>query len=47
MAFTIGEFHDLIELLEQHPEGRADLRPRVLTEEVLGLPQVVRELAEA
>jgi hypothetical protein len=38
MAFTVREFHDLIELLEQHPEWRADLRRLVLTEEVLGLP---------
>jgi hypothetical protein len=47
MAFTVREFHDLIGLLEQHPEWRAELRRLLLTEEVLTLPQAVRELAEA
>lgn len=47
MAFTIQDFHDLVALLEQHPEWRADLRRLVLTEEVLTLPQAVRELTEA
>ncbi|HEY7490054.1 MAG TPA: hypothetical protein VIH59_02945 [Candidatus Tectomicrobia bacterium] len=47
MAFTVRDFHDLVELLEQHPEWRAELRRLVLTEELLALPQVVHELAEA
>ena len=47
MAFTVRDFHDLIELLEQHPEWRAELRRLVLSEELLALPQVVHELAEA
>jgi hypothetical protein len=47
MAFTVRDFHDLVELLEQHPEWRAELCRLVLTEELLGLPQVVHELAEA
>jgi predicted nuclease with TOPRIM domain len=47
MTFTVKDFHDLVGLLEQHPEWRAELRRLVLTEELLALPQVVRELAEA
>ena len=47
MAFTVREFRDLIQILEQHPEWRAELRRLVLTEELLTLPQTVRELAEA
>ena len=45
MAFTVSEFRDLIQLLEQHPTWRAELRRWVLTEELLALPQTVGELA--
>jgi chromosome segregation ATPase len=45
MAFTVSEFRDLIQLLEQHPAWRAELRRWVLTEELLALPQTVGELA--
>src|ERR671931_1169791 len=47
MAFTVQEFHDLVALLTQHPEWRAELRRLVLTEELLALPQIVHDLAEA
>ncbi len=47
MAFTIQEFHDLIQLLEHHPAWRAELRRWVLSEELLALPQTMHELAEA
>jgi hypothetical protein len=47
MAFTVREFRDLVGLLEQHPEWRAEIRRLVLSEELLTLPQVVRDLAEA
>ena len=47
MAFTVRDFHDLVELLGQHPEWRTELRRLMLTEELLALPQVVHELAEA
>jgi hypothetical protein len=47
MAFTVQEFHDLVALLTQHPEWRAELRRLVLTEELLALPPIVRDLAEA
>jgi hypothetical protein len=46
MAFTVSEFRDLIQLLEQHPAWREELRRWVLTEELLALPQMVRELAD-
>jgi hypothetical protein len=47
MPFTVEDFDDLLRLLEQRPEWRAELRRHVLTEDLLGLPGVVRELAEA
>ena len=47
MAFTVQDFHDLIGILEQHPEWRTELRRLVLTEELLSLPQILRDLAEA
>ena len=47
MAFTAQEFRDLIQLLEQHPEWRTELRRLMLSEELMSLPQAVRELAEA
>jgi len=46
MAFTVSEFRDLIQILEQHPTWREELRRWVLTEELLALPQMVRELAD-
>ena len=47
VAFSVQDFHDLVRLLEQHPEWRAELRRLTLTDELLGLPAVVQELAEA
>lgn len=47
MPFTVKEFHDLVRLLEEQPEWRAELRRMVLTEELLALPELVRGLAEA
>lgn len=46
MAFTVQEFHDLLQLLEQHPVWRAELRRWVLSEELLTLPQIMHELVE-
>ncbi|MFN8489835.1 MAG: hypothetical protein U0350_19775 [Caldilineaceae bacterium] len=46
MAFTVREFHDLVELLEKEPAWRAEVRRLVLTEDILGLPQALRNLAE-
>ncbi|MEJ5252425.1 MAG: hypothetical protein HPY54_09030 [Chthonomonadetes bacterium] len=47
MSFAVEDFHQLLALLEQHPEWRAELRRVVLSEEMLHLPDLVRELAEA
>ena len=44
MPFTVDDFHSLVELIERHPEWRAELRRLVLTEELLSLPQAVRDL---
>ena len=46
MAFTVRDFHDLIELLEKEPAWRADIRRLVLSEEILSLPQVMWDLAQ-
>ncbi|MDW8104629.1 MAG: hypothetical protein RMK92_06415 [Armatimonadota bacterium] len=46
MAFGVSDFRDLVSLLEQHPEWRAELRRLLLSDEILTLPEVVRELAE-
>lgn len=45
MAFSVQDFHDLVRLLETHPEWRAELRRLLLTDELLELPRLVRELA--
>jgi len=47
MAFEARDFHELVQALEQHPEWRAELRRLLLSEELLNLPETVRELAEA
>ena len=47
MAFSVEEFQDLIRLLQERPEWRADLRRLVLTDELLALPELVRELVQA
>jgi hypothetical protein len=47
MAFTISDLEDLKRLLVEHPEWRAELRPLILGEELVGLPDIVRRLAEA
>lgn len=47
MSFTVDDFHDLVRLLGQHPEWQAELRRQLLTDELLELPALVRQLAEA
>lgn len=46
MPFTVEDFHDLLHLLEQHPEWRSELRRHLLPDELLELPVLVRQLAE-
>jgi hypothetical protein len=43
----IRDFHDVIRLLEEHPEWQADLRRVLLTKELLALPDQVAQLAGA
>ena len=38
MAFTLTDFTDLVRLLSEHPEWRAQLRPLILGEQVLEIP---------
>jgi hypothetical protein len=44
MPFTVSEFHDLVRLVEERPEWRAELRRIVLTDELLALPEQVASL---
>lgn len=47
MPFQVEEFRDLIRLLAERPEWRAELRQLVLTDELLTLPELVRAAARA
>ncbi len=47
MAFTVEDYYALLRLLHEHPEWRPELRRLVLSDELLALPEIVRELAEA
>lgn len=46
MSFTVDDFQDLIRLLGEHPEWRAELRRHVLSDELLALPDLVRQIGE-
>ncbi|NOT55086.1 MAG: hypothetical protein HOP18_10810 [Deltaproteobacteria bacterium] len=46
MTEQIDTIQDLIRILGTHPEWRAQLRPLILTEELLSLPDQVRALAD-
>jgi len=47
VAFTVEDVQDLIRLLAERPEWRAQLRPLILGDEFDRLPRIVAELAEA
>ncbi|HKZ83997.1 MAG TPA: hypothetical protein VJ793_10130 [Anaerolineae bacterium] len=47
MTFTVSDYADLVRLLNEHPEWRAELRRLLLSDELLTLPDLVRELADA
>jgi hypothetical protein len=47
MAFTVEDLRDLLRLLEERPEWRAEVRRALLTDELLALPELVRALGEA
>jgi len=44
MPFTVEEFRDLVRILEEKPEWRAELRRWVLPEELLALPEQIARL---
>jgi hypothetical protein len=44
MGMTIQDLHDVIRLLQEHPDWRAELRRVLLTSELLELPELVREI---
>lgn len=44
MPFTVEDFRDLIRIVEERPEWRADLRRLVLTDDLLSLPEQVLSL---
>ncbi|MGH2771653.1 MAG: hypothetical protein ACRDIU_07690, partial [Actinomycetota bacterium] len=46
MSFAADDFRDLVQLLEEHPEWRAELRRLVLTDELLDLPAAIQHLSE-
>lgn len=47
LPFTVENFRDLIKLLQEHPEWRAELRRLVLSEELLTVPVRLDRLARA
>ncbi|MFN0071476.1 MAG: hypothetical protein ACKVVP_08320 [Chloroflexota bacterium] len=47
VAFTISDLHDLMQLLEKQPEWRAELRRALLSDELLEMPQILRDLAKS
>ena len=44
MPFELHDFQDLVRSLREHPDWREELRALLLTQELLTLPAVVREL---
>lgn len=46
MPFAVQDFQDLLRLLDEHPEWQAELRRRLLTDELLELPALLRRIAE-
>jgi hypothetical protein len=46
MAFTVNDFHDMIEIMEQNPAWQKDLRRVLLGEDFVGIPDLVKELVE-
>ena len=43
MAFTVADVRDLVRLLDERPEWRAEVRRQVLSDEFLALPEQVAE----
>jgi hypothetical protein len=47
VTFTVADFHDLVRLLEEHPDWRTELRQVLFSQDLLDLPRTVQELAIA
>ena len=47
MTFTVRDYHDLVQLLTEHPEWQWELRRLLISEDLQALPGIVRDLAEA
>jgi hypothetical protein len=47
MAFSVDEFREWIHALYDHPEWREEFRRVALTDEILELPGIVRDLADS
>lgn len=47
MAFTVNDYNDLVRLLAERPEWRVELRRLVLSDELLALPEIARQLVAA
>jgi len=43
MAFTVGDVRDLLTVLRQNPEWKAEVRREILSDELLSLPDLVRQ----
>ena len=46
MAFTVNDARDLVRLLAEHPEWRAELRPLILGDEFLAIPARIAAIDE-
>ena len=44
MPFTVEDFHDLVQLLEERPQWRAEMRRLVMSDEYLAVPEQIAEL---
>ncbi|MBD3183145.1 hypothetical protein GF312_12695 [Candidatus Poribacteria bacterium] len=47
MSFTVDDYHDLVQLLIEHPEWKSELRGLLLSQDLLSLPEIVRKLADS
>ncbi len=46
MAFTVSDVRELLTLLREHPEWRAEVRREILGDELLTLPDLIRQNGE-
>lgn len=46
MVFEVNDYHQLVDLLRKHPEWREELRRLLLSEELLTMPQLMRQIEQ-